>query len=206
MTLNGLRLSWIILNNFPSGNEEGLVTPSYLYSLGQRIRLTFSMFSYRSLNLIYYLIFKSMTVPLGRLFQDYFLLATYRTPTDCTTSTAACSAPAWTVTILPSPLVPCSLWYHWCLLFASHGSIFTVSHSPRVEISPPSWPSSVLQPPIISPITVHIFNMDSISLFSFFSFPECFQERRSSRHVTQRSLSSADTEYIPKWMNGCINA
>lgn len=159
-----------------------------------------------SLNLIYYLIFKSMTVPLGWLFQDYFILATYRTPTDCTPSDCCLLCPSMNRHHPPSPLVHCSLWYHWCLLFASHGSIFTVPHSPRVEISPPSWPSSVLQPPIISPITVHIFNIDSISLFSFFSFPECFRERRSWRHVTQRSLSSADTEYISKWMNGRSNA
>lgn len=57
--------------------------------------------------------------------------------------------------------------YHRYLLFVSHCSVFTFSHSPRVGISPPSWPSSVLQPPILSPITVHIVNIDSISLFSF---------------------------------------
>lgn len=109
-----------------------------------------------------------MIILLGLLSSDYLILRIYRAhkewkrnevnPPVCLPSTRSVI-----LSLLPSG----SLQYHWYRLFVSHGSTFTFSHSPGLGISPPSWPSSVFQPPILSPITRHILNIDSISLFSF---------------------------------------
>lgn len=56
------------------------------------------------------------------------------------------------------PLIPALYLPLLCFHFFTQSQSWDFS-SPR--------PSSVFHPPILSPITVHIFNIDSISLFSF---------------------------------------
>lgn len=75
----------IAMNNFSPGNEKGFPTPGYLYRLGQRIGVIFTMFSYKNnwaQNLICNQTLKSMTILLGLLLQGYLILATQRAPKD----------------------------------------------------------------------------------------------------------------------------